>query len=153
MITMLFFLLVSSIPTVLWLILGLLGVGLFLLSGVLEFHTPRPYSFLIKPVAAMLTVLGIFMYGGAVINQHYIKEMRNLKSASKQAAILSKEANKEISQQLEIQTQVIQQREIVYRDRIVEIAAEIDAKCELDPAVVAIHNQAATYPNSEGDSQ
>ena len=43
-------------------------------------------------------------------------------------------------------TKVIKQKETVYVDKIKEIAKEVDAKCEVDPRVIELLNEASENP-------
>ena len=69
-----FFWIIGKIPATFWLVMAVVGVALFFAAGILGRLPPlKAYSFFIKPLSVVLTVIGIYMYGGASINDHYQK--------------------------------------------------------------------------------
>lgn len=138
---------VGHLPTGFWLLLTGAGIAGFFAAGVLAHFPPfKPYSLFIKPVAAIVAGIGIFMYGGASINDYYQKMIHELEEKVKIAEQKSQTVNTVIEERVKLQKQVIKDTQIVYQDRIVEVAKEIDAQCKLDPAVPKLHNDAATNP-------
>jgi len=143
----LFFWFIKALPATFWLILAVGGVAVFFAAGILGKLPPfKAYTMFIKPVAAIAAVFGIYMYGGASINDHYQTMIRELEEKVKVAEAKSQTVNTVIEERIKVQKQVITDKQIVYQDRIVEVAKEIDAQCKLDPKVPVLHNDAATNP-------
>ena len=138
---------VGHLPTGFWLLLTGAGIAGFFAAGVLSHFPPfKPYTLFIKPVAALAAGIGIFMYGGASINDYYQKMIHELEEKVKVAEAKSQTVNTVIEERIKVQKQVITQRQVEYQDRIVEVATQIDRDCKLDPAVPKLHNDAATDP-------
>jgi hypothetical protein len=143
----LFFWFIKAIPATFWLILAIAGVAVFFAAGILGKLPPfKAYTFWIKPLSVIAAVFGIYMYGGASINDHYQKMIHELEEKVKIAEQKSQTVNTVIEERVKLQKQVIKDTQIVYQDRIIEVAKEIDAQCKLDPRVPILHNDAATNP-------
>lgn len=138
---------VGHLPTGFWLLLTGLGIAGFFAAGVLGHFPPfKAYALFIKPVAAIVAGIGIFMYGGASINDYYQQMIHELEEQVKVAEAKSQTVNTVIEERVKVQKQVIKQKQIEYQDRIIEVAPQIDQSCKLDPAVPKLHNDAATDP-------
>lgn len=142
-----FFWIIGKIPATFWLIMAVAGVAFFFAAGILGRLPPfKTYAIFIKPLSAIMTVLGIYMYGGASINDHYQKLIKEYEQKIAIAEEKSAAVNTVIEERIKYQTQVIRDNEIVYQDRIIEVATEVDGQCKLDPRVAEILNGAAIYP-------
>jgi hypothetical protein len=142
-----FFWIIGKIPATFWLIMAVVGVALFFAAGILGRLPPfKAYSFFIKPLSVILTVIGIYMYGGASINDHYQKLIKEYEQKIAIAEEKSEAVNTVIEERIKYQTQVIKDNQIVYQDRIIEVATEVDGQCKLDPRVAEILNGASVYP-------
>ena len=143
----LFFWIIGKIPATFWLIMAVVGVALFFAAGILGRLPPfRAYAIFIKPLSVIMAVLGIYMYGGASINDHYQKLIKEYEQKIAIAEQKSAAVNTVIEERVKYQTQVIKDNQIVYQDRIIEVAKEVDGQCKLDPKVADILNGAAIYP-------
>jgi len=143
----LFFWIIGKIPATFWLIMACVGVALFFAAGILGKLPPfKAYSFFIKPLSVIMAVLGIYMYGGASINDHYQKLIKEYEQKIAIAEQQSAAVNTVIEERVKYQTQVIRDNQIVYQDRIIEVAKEVDGQCKLDPRVAEILNGATIYP-------
>ena len=143
----LFFWIIKAIPATFWLLLAISGTAVFFAAGILGKLPPfKAYTFWIKPLAVIAAVLGIFMYGGATLNDHYQTMIKELEARVKVAEEKSAAVNTVIEERVKVQTKVIRDTQVVYQDRIIESAGQIDSQCKLDPSVPQIHNDAATYP-------
>ena len=142
-----FFWIIGKIPATFWLIMAVVGVALFFAAGILGRLPPfKAYSFFIKPLSVVITVIGIYMYGGASINDHYQKLIKEYEQKIAIAEEKSEAVNTVIEERIKYQTQVIRDNQIVYQDKIIEVATEVDGQCKLDPRVAEILNGAAVYP-------
>jgi hypothetical protein len=147
MTTWLFFFFIDKLPAVLWLSLATLSVVLYFSTYlIMRFWQHNLYLTLIRALSVVTLCFSVFMFGGVKVNEHYIKMIKELETKVSIAEAKSQAVNTIIEERVEIRTEVIRDKQIVYRDRIIEIATEIDAQCVLDPEVLNIHNQAATYP-------
>ena len=99
----------------------------------------------VRPLAALGVVLGIFLYGGAGVNDIYQKQIAELKQQVAIAEEKSKTVNTVVENHYVHDHDVIEHTKTVYRDQIKLVEKQID-KCPLDPIVSQIHNRAATNP-------
>ena len=101
------------------------------------------YRLPVQIASVILLVLGVYFKGG------YATEMAwrdKVKAAEERAALAEKqaeEANGKIQTQIVEKVKVVKENTVVYRDRIKEVEKQIDAKCEVAPEAVDIHNAAA----------
>jgi hypothetical protein len=86
------------------------------------------------------------MYGGAVLNQHYQDLITEMQQKVAVAEEKSNSVNTVVETQIKTKIKTIRDTQVVYRDKIVEVATEIDRVCKLDPRVSEIHNEAAKDP-------
>lgn len=150
----LFFWIIKAIPATFWLLLAVAGAAVFFAAGVLGKLPPfKAYTFWIKPLSVIACFVGVFMYGGATLNDHYQKMIKELEEKVKIAEEKSAAVNTVIQDRLVTQTKVIRDKQVEYVDRIVEVAPKIDAQCKLDPEVPAIHNRAAVNPLKDANEQ
>lgn len=142
-----FFWIIGKIPATFWMILSIAGAVLFVLSGVLgRLPAFKTYSWALKPLSVLIMFIGVYMYGGASINDHYQKMIAEYEQKIKVAEQQSAAINTVIEDRVVTQTQVIRDTQVLYQDRIVEIAPEIDGQCKVNPEAIRIHNDAASDP-------
>ena len=143
----LFFWIIGKIPATFWLIMAVVGVAGFFAAGILGKLPPfKAYAFFIKPLSIIIAVLGIYMYGGASINDHYQKIIKEYEQKIKIAEEKSAAVNTVIEERVKYQTRIIKDNQIVYQDRIIEVAKEVNGQCKLDPRVAEILNGASVFP-------
>lgn len=145
--TWLFFFFLGKIPTILWLLICGAGVLVYVLSGVMTKVPPlKLYAVPAKVLSIAAMIFGVYMYGGASINKHYADKIKEMEAKVAIAEAQSAAVNTVIEERVQTQVQIIKDNQIVYQDRIIEVAPELDAACPLPPSVSEIHNGAATYP-------
>ena len=126
---------------------GITGVAASWLARWIPFY--GTYARVLKPLGIVLIGLGVYLKGG------YDTEMAwrdKLKAAEEKAALAEKqaeEANGRIQTKIVEKVKVVKQNTVVYRDRIKEVEKLIDAKCEVIPEAIDIHNDAAKNRKSE----
>jgi len=127
------------------------GVGLYVLGMFLGYFPSlilyrRPIGIL----STLLIVAGVYFYGS------YDTEMKwRARVAEVQAKVEEyKKESDDANTKLEAKSKEKQKVRVEYyaqvKERIVEKAVQIDAKCELDPEVPKLINAAATNPLSKG---
>lgn len=118
-------------------ILGFIGSRLLFISS---------YANIIKYVSIALLCIGIYWKGGYSVEQEWRQRVAELEEKVKDAEKKSQQTNVVIETQIRERTKrVVEKREIVVQ-KIKEVEKVIDAKCELDPNVVSILNEAAKKP-------
>lgn len=138
-------LVLSHIPAWLWLVGSVTGIAVFLLSGILS-HFPGVgvYAKFIKPVAGLLTLACVFMYGGAGVQAMWEAKVAAAQEMAAAAEAESAEANKKLDVERKKKQQVITQYVDRVKQEIVVQREVIDAKCEVPPEAIKILNDAAT---------
>ena len=135
-------------------VLGL-GAGLYVLGLFLNFLPPlRPYKELIRILATVLMVAGVYGYGSYANEMSWRAKVREAEEKVKLAEEQSKEVNTVIETKIVKQKQVIHDVQVQLQKEIQVNEKIINAECKLDPIVVKILNNAATNPfNNTGETK
>lgn len=140
----------SNIPAWVWMTGAVSGIVVFLLGGILSyFPIIDVYAKFIKPVAGIVTLVCVFMYGGTGVQALWEAKVAAAEARAAEAEKKSDQANKD----LEAERRKKQKTITKYVDRIKqEIVVQrevIDAKCEVPPEAIKILNNAATLGNKK----
>ena len=104
------------------------------------------YANVIKYVSILLLCIGIYWKGGYSVEQEWRQRVAELEERVKDAETKSQQTNVVIETKIrERVKRVVEKREVVV-EKIKEVEKIVDAKCELDPSVVDILNEAAKKP-------
>ena len=126
------------------LICGVVGAVLGFLGGKLPFI--GNYANIIKYVSIALLCIGIYWKGGYSVEQEWRQRVAELEEKVKDAEEKSHQTNVVIETKIRERTKrVVETRERIVQ-KIKEVEKVIDAKCELDPTVISILNEAAKKP-------
>ena len=127
---------------------GLTGLAAGWLGRWIPFY--GNYVRFLKPLGVALLVLGVWLRGGYDTEMAWRAKVADVQAkveAAEAAAVL---ANRGIEEERKKKQKVRVEYYATVKERIVEKQVEIDAKCELDPAVPKLHNDAAKNPNKIG---
>ena len=127
-------------------IVGAIGsfLSFFVLHKILnKFPTLAPYHLLIQIVSAVLLVVGIYWKGGYGVEMEWRSKMKAAEEKARIAEQQAIELNSKLDAELKKKQQVVRENTIVYRDRIKEIAKDIDRQCVVAPSAIEVHNDAA----------
>ena len=123
---------------------GLIGMVIGFIGGKIPFV--GTYATIIKIVSILLFCIGLYWKGGYSVEQDWRQRVAELEEKVKDAEEKSRQTNVVIETKYRDRIQKVTET----RERIVEKIKErekvIDAKCELDPAVISILNEAAKKP-------
>jgi len=123
---------------------GLIGMVIGFIGGKIPFV--GTYATIIKIVSILLFCIGLYWKGGYRVEQDWRQRVADLEEKVKDAEEKSRQTNVVIETKYRDRIQKVTET----RERIVEKIKErekvIDAKCELDPAVISILNEAAKKP-------
>lgn len=126
------------------LVCGVVGVVIGFLGSRLP--VVGNYANVIKYVSIVLLCIGIYWKGGYSVEQEWRKRVAELEEKVKDAEAKSQQTNVVIETKIrERVKRVVENREIIV-EKIKEVEKVVDAKCELDPSVVNILNEAAKKP-------
>lgn len=118
-------------------VVGFVGSKLPLISN---------YANIIKYISIALLCIGIYWKGGYSVEQEWRQRVAELEEKVKDAEAKSQQTNVVIETKIRERTKkVVEKREIIV-EKIKEVEKVIDAKCELDPNVINILNEAAKKP-------
>ena len=137
----------GNLPTWMWPACAGGATAVYFLAHILSsFPNFKPYALFIKPVAFIIILVGVFMYGGAGVTdilQAQIKEQEAKIAVAQQA---SSDANTAVQTKIVTHTKVIHDTQVVYQEKIKEVEKKIDADCKIDPEAINILNGAAKNP-------
>jgi len=123
---------------------GLVGVIVGGFASKIPFISA--YGTIIKAVAGILFVLGLFAEGYNFASKEWIDEAKKLEEKVRLAEEKSKEVNTQIKTVYVDRIKIVKQNQEVIKERIKEVEKIIDAKCEVAPEVISILNEAAKTP-------
>lgn len=127
----------------------LLGITAYAVGTFIQYFPPlMPYQKALKIGGAVLTVLGIYFYGGYAVEMEWRQKVRELEAKIALAEEQSKTANAQIETKIVEKTKVIHDLQVVYKEKIVEVAKTIDAQCVVAPEALDILNEAAKTPGA-----
>lgn len=127
----------------------LLGIAAYAVGTFIQYFPPlMPYQKALKIGGAVLTVLGIYFYGGYAVEMEWRQKVRELEAKIALAEEQSKTANAQIETKIVEKTKVIHDLQVVYKEKIVEVAKTIDAQCVVAPEALDILNEAAKTPGA-----
>ena len=137
-----------------WIYTIILGVGLVAWLGSALFkYFPFKYipflgqfPILSKIVGIVLTVLGVYLFGGYAVEMAWRDKVHQLEEAVKASEAKSKKANEQLSSAIKDKNKVVKETQYVIQQRIVKEAAKIDAECKVPKEAVQILNEAAKTP-------
>ena len=126
------------------LVVGLIGMVIGFIGGKIPFV--GTYATIIKIVSIVLFCVGLYWKGGYSVEQDWRQRVAELEEKVKDAEAKSQQTNVVIETKIRERTKrIVETRERIV-EKIKEVEKTIDAKCELDPAVISILNEAAKAP-------
>ena len=123
---------------------GLIGMVVGFLGSKLPFV--GAYATAIKVASIVIFCIGLYWKGGYSVEQDWRERVAQLEEKVKDAEAKSQQTNVVIETKIRERTKrVVETRERIVQ-KIKEVEKVIDAKCELDPSVISILNEAAKKP-------
>ena len=120
------------------------GVGVYAFSFFLNFYPPAlPYREPIRILGTLLAICGVYFYGGYSTEMEWRTKVDEAQAKVAKAEAESKSANQKIKTVYVDRVKVVKEKQIVIQKEIVEVAAKMDAKCEVIPDALSILNSAA----------
>jgi hypothetical protein len=107
-----------------------------------------PYEKALRIAGIALTVLGIYFYGSYSTEMWWREKVRELEAKVALAEEQSKTANAQLTTKIVEKTKIIKDLQVVYKDKIIEVAAKIDSQCVIAPESLSILNDAAKTPGA-----
>lgn len=134
-----------------WIIHSLLGVGIVgLLVAFFVQRIPfvKTYGYLIKIIASILLVLGVFLQGALAYKESTALAVAQLEKKLAEAEAKGAKVNTEIVEKIVKDTQVIHERGRTVTQYVDREVVKYNDRCELPAEVIRAHNAAATLDPS-----
>lgn len=101
-------------------------------------------------IIAVLLLLGAVYFKGSLENELVWRaRVAELEAKIKIAEEKSRETNTVIETKVVTKTKLVRDTQIVIQEKIKEVERVIDAKCEVDPVVIELLNEAAAMPGGD----
>ena len=126
------------------LVTGLIGMVIGFIGGKLPFV--GTYATIIKIVSIVLFCIGLYWKGGYSVEEEWQQRVAEMEEKVRIAEEKSKETNVVIETKYKDRVKKITETRNVIVEKIKINEKIIDAKCELDPVVISILNEAAKKP-------
>lgn len=126
------------------LVTGLIGMVIGFVGSKIPFV--GTYATIIKIVSIVLFCIGLYWKGGYSVEEDWRQRVADMEEKVRIAEAKSKEANVIIETKYKDRVKKITETRNVIVEKIKINEKIIDAKCELDPVVISILNEAAKKP-------
>ena len=130
-----------------WIIHAMLGagiVGLLVAFFVQRIPFVKTYGYLIKIVASILLVLGVFLQGALSYKQSTALAVAKLEKKLAEAEAKSQKTNVEIVEKIVKDTEIVRLKGKTVTEYVDREVVKYENKCELPVEVIRAHNAAAT---------
>ena len=126
------------------LVTGLIGMVIGFIGGKIPFV--GTYATIIKIVSIVLFCIGLYWKGGYSVEEDWRQRVADMEAKIKIAEEKSKEVNTVIETKYKDRVKKVTETKNIIVEKIKVNEKIIDAKCELDPVVISILNEAAKKP-------
>jgi DNA-binding protein YbaB len=126
------------------LVVGLIGMVIGFIGGKIPFV--GTYATIIKIVSIVLFCIGLYWKGGYSVEEDWRQRVAEMEAKIKIAEEKSKEVNTVIETKYKDRVKKVTETRNIVVEKIKINEKIIDAKCELDPVVISILNEAAKKP-------
>lgn len=104
------------------------------------------YAKIIRLVCVGLLLISVYFKGSLENELVWRARVAELEAKIAAAEAKSQKVNTVIKNKIVTKTRVVHDTQIVVQEKIKEVEKVINEKCEIDPAVIEIHNRAAETP-------
>ena len=125
-------------------LLGVVGLVAGFVLGMIPFIAK--YKLPIQIFSLLLLVFGIYMEGAISNEEKWQSLVKEMEAKVALAEEKSKNANSKIEYKFLDKVKLVEKTQVVIQEKIKEVEKVIDAKCEIDPSVISILNEAAKAP-------
>ena len=133
----------SLIALIVHIILAVGVIGFFVGSFASKFPFISAYGNIVKIVAGILLVAGLYFEGGIGIEQEWRNKVAEAEAKIKIAEEKAKQENVRIQTVYKDKVKIVKEQQIVIQERIKEVENKIDAECKVAPEAIDLLNQAA----------
>jgi hypothetical protein len=120
------------------------GVVIAILGSIFS-HLPMisGYSNIAKWIGVLIFSIGLYLEGGYGTELEWRSRVEAAEAKVAVAEKASSEANDQLAVEHKKKMALLEERRVIYRERIKREIVKIDSECKLDPVVAEIHNEAA----------
>jgi len=133
----------ALIALIVHIILAVGVIGFFVGSFASKFPFISAYGNIVKIVAGILLVAGLYFEGGIGIEQEWRNKVAEAEAKVKIAEEKAKQENVRIQTVYKDKVKIVKEQQIVIQERIKEVEKKIDAECKVAPEAIDLLNQAA----------
>ena len=126
------------------LVVGLIGMVIGFIGSKIPFV--GTYATIIKIVSIVLFCIGLYWKGGYSVEEDWRQRVADMEEKVRLAEEKSKEVNTVIETKYKDRVKKVTETRNIIVEKIKINEKIIDAKCELDPVVISILNEAAKKP-------
>ncbi len=128
-------------------VITLLGVAGLLASLVLGMiPLINKYKIPLQVFSLVALLVGMYLEGAASNEEKWQAMVKEMEAKVALAEEKSKNANSKIEYKFIDKIKVVDKVQVVIQEKLKEVEKVIDAKCEIDPSVISILNEAAKAP-------
>ena len=125
-------------------LLGVVGLVAGFVLGMIPLI--NKYKLPIQIFSLLLLVFGIYMEGAISNEEKWQALVKEMEAKVALAEEKSKNANLKIEYKFIDKVKLVEKTQVVIQEKLKEVEKVIDAKCEIDPSVISILNEAAKAP-------
>jgi hypothetical protein len=133
----------ALIALIVHIILAVGVIGFFVGSFASKFPFISAYGNIVKIVAGILLVAGLYLEGGIGVEQEWRNKVAEAEAKVKIAEEKAKQENVRIQTVYKDKVKIVKEQQIVIQERIKEVEKKIDAECKVAPEAIDLLNQAA----------
>jgi hypothetical protein len=104
------------------------------------------YASIGKWIGIFTLVIGFYLEGGYGTEMEWRNRVAVAEAKVAKAEQESADVNSKLEVEINKKRALLEERRVIYKDRIKREIIKIDRECKLDPIVPQIHNEAATNP-------
>jgi hypothetical protein len=123
---------------------GLIGLASSFVVGIIPLLDK--YKLAIQVFSLFFLVFGMFMEGAISNEEKWQALVKEMEAKVAIAEEKSKNANAKIEYKFLDKVKFVDKTQVVIQEKLKEVEKVIDAKCEIDPSVISILNEAAKAP-------
>lgn len=102
-----------------------------------------PYHLILQIISIVMLVAGVYLKGGYGVEMEWREKLRIAEERARAAEAQAKVVNEKIVTVYKDRVKVVTETKIVIQEKLKEVEKIIDAKCEIVPEAVDLHNAAA----------
>jgi hypothetical protein len=130
--------------------LFILGAGFYIISKLVAWiPVIKNYKLPVELIGVISLIAATYLLGGYGVEMSWRQRVAELEAKIKESEEKSKQVNTVIQEKVVYKTKRIKEVQTVIVEKIKEVEKQIDSKCELDPAVIKIHNESAEDPTKD----